>query len=686
MIYQYDQALPLPTKDLYDTQVMQMAVAAAKDMYDRGEKRIQDFYDKYGDFYSPIASDVDYVYNEGEGKIKNAIADLYAKGIDPVRSAEGRATIQQVIRSVNTAEIAKRKLRAKNAEEYYKNMGILKQKGLYNEDFSKFLKEDPNSWSDDFMGITSPTAYDDLNAHTTHWFDKVNRDGYLRTDEEGYDWYGVKPEDLESVMSTQMPDFINSDYGKFQMELARQQVGPDATQEEVINQLKKNIVSANSEVSLRPERRLNPLKQMEIQDKYKAVDAARDHRYRMDEIAFKHKLDHPELYDENGNRLPGPSPQNGPTPWNIQKESQMVDNVNSKIGVVIRGNTFSVYDPSKFTGAAQNIITSLNSQLEQLKEKYGKKVQDGYEEKEVEKTKYMPSVSLSGAGRYVTYKVKEQVPKYKYELDKRYYTKSKPLQDKINQYKKLLSGDFSNFDFAQFRDDFKNIVNSTKGAKTNEELMKRADSFWSMFEVDAADSTDKERQRNAFAGTEPTTEIAALPGKYRQVSFERMNMNYTPMRRVNIAGTMRFGRNAFQKVFNEWLSQSGVVGYMIDDNIAHAVIPTPKGVQHDFAGMVSITAADFDQFYDKIPKEDKKGWSKNEVARLLGLVPRSRDGKRYDTNSGSYPSIAYYDVPTTYTMEDPYEIGQINKKYSKDMFGSDKAFSLSVNDESAGFK
>jgi len=160
---------------------MRMAVAAAKDMYDKGEKRIQDFYDKYGDFYSPIAADVDYVYNEGEGKIKNAIADLYEKGMDPIRSAEGRAAIQQIIRSVNTAEIAKRKLRAKNAEEYYKNMGTLKQKGLYNEDFSKFLKEDPNQWASDFMGFTSPTAYDDLNAHTSHWFDKVNKDSYLRT-------------------------------------------------------------------------------------------------------------------------------------------------------------------------------------------------------------------------------------------------------------------------------------------------------------------------------------------------------------------------------------------------------------------------------------------------------------------------------------------------------------------------
>lgn len=279
MIYQYDQALPLPTKDLYDTQIMQMAVAAAKDMYDRGEKRIQDFYDKYGDFYSPIASDVDYVYNEGEGKIKNAISDLYAQGIDPIRSAEGRAAIAQIIRNVNTAEIAKRKLRAKNAEEYYKNMGILKQKGLYNEDFSKFLKEDPNSWADNFMGITSPTAYDDLNAHTTHWFDKVNRDAYLYTDEGGFEYYGVRPEDLNAVMDQNMPDFLNSDYGRYQIELARRQLGPNASAEDVINKLRQNVVSANKEMTLSPTRKLGKLKELELEDYYNAKQAARSFEY-----------------------------------------------------------------------------------------------------------------------------------------------------------------------------------------------------------------------------------------------------------------------------------------------------------------------------------------------------------------------------------------------------------------------
>ena len=59
MVYAYDRAIPLPVKDLYDTQVMAMSINAAKDMYEKGQKQIDDFYNKYGDFISPIQKDMD---------------------------------------------------------------------------------------------------------------------------------------------------------------------------------------------------------------------------------------------------------------------------------------------------------------------------------------------------------------------------------------------------------------------------------------------------------------------------------------------------------------------------------------------------------------------------------------------------------------------------------------------------
>lgn len=689
MVYANDQWVQLPTRDLYDTQMMAIAINAAKDMYEKGQQEIKDFNKLYGDFYTPIIGDQNKYNSTVIDPVKNVINAIYAAGGDPLRNPEARALISKTINSINTGDVAKWRQRAENARAWYKNMAELRSKGLYNEDFSEFLKERPDLWDENSMGFTSPTAYDDLNAHTSHWFDKLDKNQYLRT-EGMYDIHGVKPEDLNSVMDQMMPDFINSDYGRYQMELAKRQLGPNATVADVVDQLRKNIVYANKELTLQT-RSINELAKLELQDKYNAKNAARDFYYKKE--LFKYQ--HPELFDEDGNRLPNQL-NSGPTPWNIQKESQMVGNFNNRMGIITNGQQSAIYDPKKFTSAINSIVNSLTSRLQNLKEKYSTKVEDGFEEKTLTKREYVPGIGPGMPGRYVTREIKQKVPKYKTITSSQYDQKSKRLQNKIDAYKKILSGDFSQFNFNQFREDFKNLAYSTKGAKTNEELMQQADKFWSMFEVDAVDNEDKERQRNAFAGTSATSEIPQLSGKYRQVSFERMNLNYTPMRRVNIAGSTRFAteeeakrlRKAtpFQTTFDKWLKQSGVTGYMIDDDVAHAVIPTSRGVQHDFAGKVSITAADFDRFYESIPKQDKVGWSKNEIARQLGLVPRDRTGKRYDSSIGGWNSITYYDVPMTYTMSDPYEISQMNKKYTKDLFGSAKAYDISVTDEAAGFK
>ena len=107
MAYAYDRAIALPTMDLYDKQVMAMSINAAKDMYDRGQKEIKDFYEKYGDFVSPIQKDMDWYAQNVTGKASDFINQLYANGVDPLRSAEGRALVAQLVRSMPIGDIAK---------------------------------------------------------------------------------------------------------------------------------------------------------------------------------------------------------------------------------------------------------------------------------------------------------------------------------------------------------------------------------------------------------------------------------------------------------------------------------------------------------------------------------------------------------------------------------------------------
>lgn len=49
----------MPTKDLYDTQMMAMAINAAKTERDTAEERLETLNKLYGDFYSPSDKDME---------------------------------------------------------------------------------------------------------------------------------------------------------------------------------------------------------------------------------------------------------------------------------------------------------------------------------------------------------------------------------------------------------------------------------------------------------------------------------------------------------------------------------------------------------------------------------------------------------------------------------------------------
>jgi len=51
---------------------------------------------------------MDYVDRQTRGRINDAMAYMQQNGIDPLRSAEGRAMIQRIINTTPTGEIAKR--------------------------------------------------------------------------------------------------------------------------------------------------------------------------------------------------------------------------------------------------------------------------------------------------------------------------------------------------------------------------------------------------------------------------------------------------------------------------------------------------------------------------------------------------------------------------------------------------
>ena len=138
MVYAYDKIAQMPTRDLYDTQLMAMAINAAKDQYDKAEKRLNDLESMY-DFYSPIQKDVESYKRIFIDKVKNTLNDLYNKGIDPLRSAEGRMAIEQLKRTAPIDQMNMLKQSAANAQQYLKNLAALQQAGKYNPDYEDFI-------------------------------------------------------------------------------------------------------------------------------------------------------------------------------------------------------------------------------------------------------------------------------------------------------------------------------------------------------------------------------------------------------------------------------------------------------------------------------------------------------------------------------------------------------------------
>lgn len=133
MIYANDAWVQLPVKDLYDSQMMLASVEAAKDMYDKRAKAMDDFYKNYGDFQSPFSKDMEE-YANMINRPADIINKLYENGIDPLRSAEGAAVVQQAIRQFSIPTYNQMKANAALGYEYLKSISSLEEAGKFNLD------------------------------------------------------------------------------------------------------------------------------------------------------------------------------------------------------------------------------------------------------------------------------------------------------------------------------------------------------------------------------------------------------------------------------------------------------------------------------------------------------------------------------------------------------------------------
>lgn len=268
-------------EQVFDPVTAQMVLNANRDYinavyneYQQAKQDMKEFNKEYGDFLSPIAADMDWYAKNVTGAVRDKINDLYARGIDPLRSSEGRAAISMFLNSIDTAGIAKVRQSAEAAKEYIKNRGALQAKGLWNPDYERAVLGGKSIEDWDTIGgnsvwtRTSPSEYQDLNQYTSHIFDNL-KDSYIDT-RGAYDYYGVTENDLyKSLTPDKLGGLLNTDLGRFHYNNAIRdlvaQGNLNPTEVQKMEQFRKNIVSANHE-RVHEDRKINEIWKLQQED------------------------------------------------------------------------------------------------------------------------------------------------------------------------------------------------------------------------------------------------------------------------------------------------------------------------------------------------------------------------------------------------------------------------------------
>ena len=239
MIYSYDKAAEMPVMDLYNTQMMLAEVAAAKDMYEKAAKQIEDFREKYGTFSSPISAQ--QAWYDKNFNVSKFVGDIYARGGDPLRNQADRAELYRYINSRPYAKFAQKKKWAENADAYRKAAGVLAAKGLYDPAFDQWYLSQINpesegkieNWGEDQpFNLMSPMEFSNLHdmvhptfqsikAHKLTKEELESKPGWEGKYDPNNDYTGVVESDMRRAMEQYMPGVRNNPLFQYHRELAR---------------------------------------------------------------------------------------------------------------------------------------------------------------------------------------------------------------------------------------------------------------------------------------------------------------------------------------------------------------------------------------------------------------------------------------------------------------------------------
>lgn len=314
MITPFDERSPLPILDLYDSNLMLRAIQVAKEDYDQARQDYKDFKKEYGDFMSPFSKDMDR-YNSMIGGIKDKINQLYANGIDPLRSAEGRIELRKLTDSVDPSTYNAMRANAKTGYVYLDAMNKLMSSGKYSEaqelfdiarnhgvNFKDFQTVDPNTGVINTWDRTSPIAATTLRDLTYKSYEHRTPRDLTAEDfkndprllnykmDPRYKYTGYLDSDLMKVAPGASASLVGDPRAEFFRDQARQKVvnsGKVPTDEAVEAQFQRDIADANAWALVDPIKSIDEYAKMDYEHRQRVALENLRHRNALDEARVK---------------------------------------------------------------------------------------------------------------------------------------------------------------------------------------------------------------------------------------------------------------------------------------------------------------------------------------------------------------------------------------------------------------
>lgn len=296
----YDEPVAVPIIDLLDSNMMSQYISAAREQYNQAVQNQKEFAKEFGELYGPNANINKQFYEQTRGAVNKGLDYLYQNGIDPLRSAEGRAYIAKIIRERPYAEIANLKAQNESMKTYQKYRAEAMRNGTYDPDFEKFVLggKTLESWDPSTDGMwtrEAPSKYSSLKDWTSNLFDNMQ----LEYDDEAtkkaggmYQIYSKSDKKMKQILDSNMKDMAKSELGRYYLNMYSGD----------IEALKADIIDRNREYT-QVDRRPDQVKLHLNDQQFQANEAAKQRAFQREMAKQQHEWDMQELEQKNANEI-----------------------------------------------------------------------------------------------------------------------------------------------------------------------------------------------------------------------------------------------------------------------------------------------------------------------------------------------------------------------------------------------